>query len=196
MKKYLALVLVLVSIFALAGCGGGSDSTGVFKFTEAEVADGKKLPGTYELEELTMKYPDNWSKPEQSMGPMFILMRDDSANDFKANMNVLKAPSSKEFSKLSTDDFKKEYADKLKSQGINGMEVVNIEKGKWQGNDAIYVEYKATFMDFNVHYAQYLVDNGKNMFIITFVSSEDEWNDVQADARKIAASVQLAQPKK
>lgn len=196
MKKYLALVLVLVSVFALVGCGGGDDSTGVFKFTDAEVADAKKLPGKYELEELTIQYPDNWNKPEQSMGPMFILMKDDSADDFKANMNVLKAPSSKEFAKLSTDEFKKEYADKLKAQGINGMEVVNIEKGKWQGNDAIYVEYKASFMNFNVHYSQYLVDNTKNMFIITFVSSEDEWNDVQADIKKIIASVQLAKPKK
>jgi len=195
MRKYLLVVLALVSIFALTGCGGGDDSTGVFKFTDTEVADGKKLPEKAEQDGVTFQYPSEWKKPETAMGPAFMITKDaKEENAMPASLTVMKTPSNPAFAKMSADDYKKTYEDTLKAQQIEGLEVVKIEKGKWQGADALYMEYKAEMADMKFHYAMYYYDNGKDAFTIMVTANGDEWANVEPDLKKILASVTF--PKK
>lgn len=195
MKKYLLAVLVLVSVFALIGCGGGKDSTGVFIFTDAEITDGKNLPEKAQQDGVTLQYPSDWTKPEDSTGPAFMVTKDaKKENALPASLTLMKTPSNPAFAKMSVEDYQKTYEDTLKDQQIEGLQIVKIEKGKWQGADALYMEYKAQMAEMNFHYVMYYYDNSKDAYIVLIAASEDEWPDVEPDLRKILASITF--PKK
>lgn len=185
MKKSILFVL-LVAMFCLANVADAKANTGVF-----EVSQKHSLPHQYEHKGFSMKYPSNWVKAEQSSNDMFILLKNDSTDAFKSSMNVLTDSSNPYIYLMTVEDFKQSYAEKMKTEGFSSFAYVKVEKGKWQGQEALYIEYKGVYQGYELHCAQYIVDDTKNMFVLTFLSSENEWEETKTDMLKIVSSVAI-----
>jgi len=189
MKKSILFIL-LIAVFSLTNVVSAKSSTGIFAVSKEDVKASKSLLEQHEYKGLTMKYPSNWVKAEQkNSNSQFFLLKSDSTDDFKASMNILIDVSTPYLALMPLDFFAGQYMQKMQADGYSSIEFIRVEKGKWQGHAALYSEYKAVYMEHSIHCVQYMVDNGKNMFVITFASSENEWDITKMDMQKMLASI-------
>ncbi len=193
MRRYgfLTIFSVFVLFFSFSSAVGAQESP--FQPTAKELAQGLALPQKYVKDNLSLAYPSNWHRDKEVMPSVdLVVLRQTEPGKFRTNMNVIKQASAGDFAGVTAGDFSKDLAKVLTAQGISNIEFVVAQKGKWQGADALYLEYKAAAEGFQLYFSQYYYDNGQEAFIITFAASQDEWPKARVEARKIIASVKFS----
>ena len=158
MKKLTILALFL-SLFVLGGVFGSTVQAATFKNSV-----------------LSFQYPDEWQVPEDKKNTAFVAVSTRTVNNFNANMNVVISGSDPTFKDITVEDFKQEYAAGLERSGIKNVKFIKAEKNTWQDAPGMYIEYEANFSNIPIRYVQTFRDDGKNLVILTFVASQNDWN--------------------
>lgn len=171
MKKLAILTLVL-SLFVLGG-----------------IFDNSAQAATFKNNVISLKYPDDWQIPENKQNTAFIAVSSKTVENFNANMNVVVSASDPTFESLSIETFKQEYKTGLERSGIKNVQFIKAEKTVWDNAPGMYIEYTAVYSNIPIRYVQTFRDNGQNLIILTFVSSQGEWKTFGGQVSTIIDSV-------
>ncbi len=188
MKKYFLLIFLSVTLLLAAGCGVKEDKPSTFQPSKAELQEAARLPKGYADDTISFKYPADWNTGQLLPGIKFIIAKDNGNSKFRTDIKVFTQESDPAFIKLTAEEVPKTMAQMLKGQ-VKNLEFIKVEKGSWSGVAAMYMEYKGNILDQDIYWSQYYYDNGKKLYVLTFTTTQQEWPQMQKEARRIFSSV-------
>lgn len=139
--------------------------------------------------EYSLEYPSNWMKndvPQLDL-VLFAPPKEKDGNPH-ASMNVV---SEKVGEKISLDQFYSESATNLTS----ALKDVKVEKNgtvQFNGVPSKWMQYTHVMQGVTFRVLQYFIVADQTIFLMTFSSSDKDFDDYRADFEKIANSFKIA----
>lgn len=204
LKKLSALAISLMMVFSFAGCENSDDSSkkdsssktetttttsaaesssdvdsGSSSDTDSKSAEASLKDGVYTTEDYSIELGSDWEESKSVSGiAMFTL-----GGDATTNINILKESVAQ---KITAEDYKDAAVKQF--EAMEGYKVTDSKGTKIDGNDSYLVYLSAEQSSVKMNLIQAYIVNDSNVFVVTFTTIADKYDDMKEEAEKIIDS--------
>lgn len=206
LKKLSALAISIMMVLSFAGCGDSKDSSKDESSSKAETTTASMTEstsdvpstsnneskneedsfkdGVYTTSDYSIELGADWKKSESGTisGMAMFKYNKNSAT----NINILKENAGAE---ISAEEYKDAAIKQF--EGISGYDVTDTKSAEINGNDAYKVYITAEQSSVKLNLIQGYIVNGSDVFVITFTTLADEYDNIKESAEKIIESFKV-----
>lgn len=204
LKKLSALAISIMMVLSFAGCGDSKDSSKDESSSKSETTttsvtestsdvtpssntDSKGdeesfKDGVYTTSDYSIELGTDWTESGTISGMAMFTYNGDSVT----NINILQENAGGE---ISAEEYKDAAIEQF--EGLDGYEVTDTKSAEINGNDAYKVYIAAEQSSVKLNLIQGYIVNGSDVFVVTFTTSADGYDDIKESAEKIIESFKV-----
>lgn len=203
LKKLSALAISLMMVLSFAGCESSDDSSKKDSSSMTETTTTTSAPesssdadsesssntetglkdGIYTTEDYSIELGDDWEETNSSSGMVVF----QPSNDTVTTINILEQSTGSQ--KIDIDQLKEQAIEQFKEK--DDCKVTDSEDTKIGGFDACLVYLEVKILSVNGKAIQAYIATDSNLFIFTFATSEDKYDEFEPKVQKMLESFKV-----